>query len=417
VLTLDVPSTAGATVPGPCGSNVNAVEGLVDLNWFQTEITSAMSTLTGVSPQAFPVFLIYNTAMVIPGGVVALGFHSVVTSNIQTYAVADYQTVDLGSGGPTDVTALAHEAVEWANDPFGDNLAPTWGYVGQDQGVCLSNLEVADPLTDVAAQPVAVGSTTYHLPDAAFTSWFFRESPSNAAGGAYSFFGSFTQPSDASVCPAQPVSVTATAGDGKLTVSWTEPSGTAPIDSYVVLLFPHQDNVDVTTLLTNPGTTNLQAVTSATASSGMTSTSISGLTNGTAYDAVVVARSVNGLSIGSCVPLFVALAQTSSADDCSTPSFTATATPASSDTTSGSSGGTGQSGGGSPTPNPSPNPSATTLTSTSAAPAAPATGSPSSSGSAPLAFTGANDTLLLVSMGALFFVIGALGRRRLTARR
>ena len=36
---------------------------------------------------------------------------------------------------------------------------------------------------------------TYHLQDAAFLSWFARQSPSIGYGGRYTFLGTFTTPS------------------------------------------------------------------------------------------------------------------------------------------------------------------------------------------------------------------------------
>lgn len=404
-LTLDVPAIDGFASPLGCGSNPGAMEGAVVQSWLQSEITAAMPSITGVSPGVFPIFLLYDTVMVESGGVSG-GFHAVVPSNIQTYAVADYQEIDLGIPGASDVTGVTHEAVEWADDPFADNLAPTWGYVGQVSG-CDSLLEVADPLSDLQAQAVTVGSVTYHVPDAAFVPWFFRQNPSPASGGAYSLFHTFTQTSDPSVCPAQPVSVKTSPGAGQLTVSWSEPSATSPIASFDVLLFKHQDGVDVTTVLSTSDSP-LPAAASTTVPSSATSATVSGLANGTAYDVVVVALSTNHADTGLCLPLFVALAQTSTADDCSTSSFAVTATPGSGTTTTGSSGGSTQSSGA--------NPSATqaSLSSNPSSPS-PAT-SPAGSGSQ-LAFTGAQDVLLLLSVGTVLIMIGAFGRRRSTARR
>jgi hypothetical protein len=404
-LTVDVPATDGFAAPVGCGANPNALEGVVNQDWLDSQITSAMPTIAGVSPGVLPIFLLYDTLMLFPGGV-AGGYHTMLPSNMQTYAVANYQETDLDFAPSTDVNALTHEAVEWANDPFGNNIVPTWGYIGQETG-CDSSLEVADPLSNLPPHSVAIGSDTYHVPDAAFVPWFFRQSPSPASGGAYSLFGTFAQPSNASVCPAQPVSVKAAPGDGKLTVSWNEPSETATIKSFEVLLFHHQAGVDVTTWLTN-SSSPLPVDASAAAPSNATSAAITGLTNGTAYDVVVVALSSSKAAEGGfCNPLFVALGQTST-DDCSTPSFALTATPAASAATTTST--TTASTQGSA---PSSSPAQATLSSSPTSSAATSSGSSGSQ----LAVTGAAYTLLVLALGVLLTVIGAFGRGRSRARR
>jgi hypothetical protein len=404
-LTLDVPSTEGFAAPVGCGTNPNAMEGAVNQDWLDSQITSALPTIAGVSPAVFPIFLLYNTLMVFPGGI-AGGYHTVLPSNMQTYAVANFQKTDLDFAPSSDVDALAHETVEWASDPFDDNVVPTWGYIGQVSG-CYSLLEAADPLSDLPPHQITIGSVTYHVPDAAFVPWFFRQSPSPASGGAYSLFGTFVHPSDPSVCPAQPVSVKAAPGDSQLTVSWNEPSGTATIDSFEVLLFHHQDGVDVTTSLTN-SSSPLPASGSASAPSKATSASITGLANGTAYDVVVVALSASKAAAGGfCNPLVVALGQTSTNDDCSTPSFAVRATPGASATTTSSTGGSSQAGA------PSSSPSQAVL---SSSPTSPAATSSAPSGSQ-LALTGAEYTLVLLALGALLTAIGAFGRERSRARR
>ena len=61
------------------------------------------------------------------------------------------------------------------------------------QPVCArSDLEVADPLEDgiYIAVSTAGTSTVYLLADAAFLSWFARESPNRTSeGGRYTFMG------------------------------------------------------------------------------------------------------------------------------------------------------------------------------------------------------------------------------------
>jgi hypothetical protein len=405
-LTLDVPLADGSAVPFDCGANPNAIEGEVDEDWLDTQITAAMPTLAGVSPGVVPIFLLYNTFMSLAGGLgIAGGYHTVLPSNLQTYAVADYQEIGLPFAS-FDVNAMAHEMVEWATDPFVDNIVPTWGHIGQDSG-CLSILEAADPLSDLTPHLVTIGSAIYHVPDAAFVPWFFRESPSPASGGAYSLFGAFVQPSDPSACPAQPVSVKASPGDGQLTVSWTEPSKTQTIDSFEVLLFHHHDGVDVTAWLATSNAP-LPAAVAAKAPSNATSATITGLANATTYDVVVVALSTGGF----CNPLVLALGDNSPADDCSTPSFAVTATPTASATTTTTT--TPANSASTQGSAPSSSPAQATLSSSPTSSAA--TSSSAGSGSQ-LALTGAEYSLLLLVLGVLLTIIGAFGRGRIRARR
>ena len=389
-LVLSVPANDGVAGPLPCGTNPSAVEGIVSLSWLDAQLLAAMSTMNGVSPGVLPIFVLYDTVMIAGTGV-AGGFHAVASSNLQTYVVADYQLAHLGgvANPPTDVAAVAHEVAEWADNPFGDNQVPTWGYVGQDRnadgtGLCQSDLEVADPLTDKLFQSITTGPTTYHVPDLAFASWFFRQSPSPAQNGAYTFYGGLTSSSDATVCPAQPVSVTATAGDGEVSLAWTEPATTSPIDSYVVLYQAESGD-----------TTVASQVIPTPANSGV----VTGLNNGTTYDFVVGARSLNGSGEGACP---TALNLGGSDYDCSTFSNLVSATPVAKATTTATASST-----------PSSTPGAIVSSPTSAT-TSNAAAIPVSASSSQLAFTGVNRGLLfIVALGGVLAVSGMETRRRL----
>jgi hypothetical protein len=91
---------------------------------------------------------------------------------------------------------------------------------------------------------------------------------------------SVTNAGGAPTSPAAPTSVTATAGNGQATVSWTAPAnGGSTITSYTVTPFI--------------GTT-AQATTTVTGSPPATSTTVTGLTNGTAYTFTVTATNAIG---------------------------------------------------------------------------------------------------------------------------
>jgi hypothetical protein len=113
--------------------------------------------------------------------------------------------LDAGTASPYDIGAyvLSHEILEWAADPFDhgsliqgqasflSNTAPAWSspYFG-DSSICTTPLEVADTLEDGPA--LAAPSSRYLLANAAFLSWFARQSPSTAIGGLYDLGGIFS---------------------------------------------------------------------------------------------------------------------------------------------------------------------------------------------------------------------------------
>jgi len=284
-LTLHVPANDGTSVSDSCGNNPQALFGGVDQSWLDNQLQSTMSTLAGVSPSTFPIFLMYNTVLCDSNSCGILGYHATVQANVQTYAVADYQLADLAgvTNPPSDVSVLSHEVGDWMDDPFGSNTVPTWGYVGQDlnsdgTGSCQPNLEVADPLTGATLEQLQEGSTLYHVQDLAFTSWFFRESPSLAQNGTYSFYRELPTPSDGTVCPAQPVSVTASPGDGRATVSWSLPARSSRVDGYAICSYLSPSaNFDVS----NPCPSD-SAIESDFSSTATTET-VTGLNDGISY--------------------------------------------------------------------------------------------------------------------------------------
>ena len=393
--TLDVPAQQGSTSTVSCGTNPNAPLGFVSLTWFDSQLQQVMASINTISPSVFPVFVLYDTVLQIgSGAAVAGGYHAVVTPTLQTYAVADYQLADLvgAENPPTDIYTLAHEMAEWMDNPLEVNFVPTWGYVGQDlnpdgTGRCQDNLEVADPLDGKPAQPVTVGSSTYHVPDLAFASWFFRQTPSTGLNGTYSLFGTLTGASSATVCPAQPVSVKAMPGHGEASVTWTEPSATSPIDSFVVLYQAETDQAP------------LQSTTFDASAQGGT---LPGLTNGTTYDVVVVARSRNAGGHGEC-PTELDLG--GSGYDCSTFSNDLTVTPMAKPETTTTTAATTTGPGGA---------QAVTASAATANTATPGPSAHAGNGSPQLAFTGAGRGIFLFGgVGVLFAVMGGGARRRL----
>jgi hypothetical protein len=86
-----------------------------------------------------------------------------------------------------------------ANDPSGVNsVNPAWGNIGQVGG-CQGNFEVGDPLSGTLAPAVSLNGFTYDFQELAFFSWFYRDSPSQGAGGKFSSNGTFS--GSAQPCP------------------------------------------------------------------------------------------------------------------------------------------------------------------------------------------------------------------------
>src|SRR5258708_28261951 len=140
---ISVSKRFGKTVAGPC-----ARIGEVDINFFDAQAQSLLTTL-GVPATSFPLFLDYNTFLTSNKSCCILGYHSATSGN-QTYAFAAYRHPGIfTAAGIRDIHALSHEVGEWMDDPFGNNIVPAWGNVGQVSG-CQNNLEGGAPVTGIA---------------------------------------------------------------------------------------------------------------------------------------------------------------------------------------------------------------------------------------------------------------------------
>ncbi len=134
----------------------------------------------------------------------ALGFHDAYTvagrngrSRLQTYIFTSW--LDPAKVNPlfADVSTFNHELLEWMNDPFVNNIVPTWAYppASDPRSTCSGNpfLEVGDPqgngptFDDFPTITVTLSGVTYHLQQLVLLQWFTGEAPSSAFGGWYSF--------------------------------------------------------------------------------------------------------------------------------------------------------------------------------------------------------------------------------------
>jgi hypothetical protein len=211
-VTLHVPAAQGITAFDPA---TNRTQGIVGGDWFWHQILGLLNSMH-ISPTTLPVFVPYNTYVTDQNPNDCLnppycsyydGYHDAALSNnnphaINTFIMASY--TDAGTASPYDYGAevLSHELLEWSADPFAQlrlqgqaafrsNTAPAWSSPYYFDGYCTTPLEVADTL-EGGPSLVAASAPRYLLADAAFLSWFARQSPSTAIGGLYDLGGIFS---------------------------------------------------------------------------------------------------------------------------------------------------------------------------------------------------------------------------------
>jgi hypothetical protein len=171
-------------------------------------------------------------------------------------------------GSPTGVSASAGDAtatVSWTAPA--DGGSPITGYT-----------VTSDPGGLMATTLGATSTTVTGLSDG--TTYTFTVTATNAIGTSGPSAPSNPVTPAAPTVPGAPTSVTATAGNAQASVQWTAPAsnGGSPILSYTV-------------------TSNPAGGTASTL--GATSTTVTGLTNGTSYTFTVIATNAIGPSAGS----------------------------------------------------------------------------------------------------------------------
>ena len=141
-----------------------------------------------------------------------LGFHEYIFDPSVTpvprwiYAFASWISPGIFGGGFNDVTALSHETSEALNDPFGNNIVPTWQFPGIP-GFCQANLETGDPVEVLSSATVPIVTREgnevfqYHPQTEALLQWFEIGNPSTAIGGAFSYPNTAALPTAATPCP------------------------------------------------------------------------------------------------------------------------------------------------------------------------------------------------------------------------
>lgn len=144
---------------GKRGSEFGVEAGLVDINWFDAQLPSIISRL-GITPNTFPIFLVYDVYLTQSGQCCIGGYHSSEGNigNLQSYAEAGY--VDKVGAFSQDVSALSHEIGEWVDDPL------TVNYNGNNTPCGI--LEVGDPLegnSNYGAYHYTLNGFQYNLQD------------------------------------------------------------------------------------------------------------------------------------------------------------------------------------------------------------------------------------------------------------
>ena len=147
-----------------------------------------------IDPDELPIFVTGNVTADF-----ALGYHDAYAidtkkgSVLQTLIYTSWLDPNLVPDIIADVSTFNHELAEWLNDPYVNNIVPTWRY--PNISLCSDNpfLEVGDPegngpnYHDFPTVPIVLNGTTYHLQDIVMLQWFAGESPSTAQNGWYDF--------------------------------------------------------------------------------------------------------------------------------------------------------------------------------------------------------------------------------------
>lgn len=187
---------------------------VLDFNQAVNDINGGQFTTSGLNYHLYPNTFLFSVIDE-KGDTIccALGFHEYIfdpTTNPESrwlYAYASWISPGTFPAGFLDVTALSHETSEAFNDPFGNNIVPTWQYPGQP-GNCQANLETGDPIEGLANRSVPIvmrvhddETYTFHPQNEALLQWFEIGNPSNAIGGAFSYPDTTVLTTTATPCP------------------------------------------------------------------------------------------------------------------------------------------------------------------------------------------------------------------------
>jgi len=201
-VTIEVPVGSSVVFQAPDGN----LFALIDINFIDSQLNT-LSQTEPINVNAIPIFLTRNAvygefAQQQPVSCCVGGFHTAFEANqignktfVQTFAFAtslDSDISDFLFGDPTifaDVFALTHEIGETLNDPFVNNITPSYQLPGAPSGTCQNDLEVGDLIENLPnpSQPITLNGFTYHPQTLGLLQWFEGINPSDAFNGDYSF--------------------------------------------------------------------------------------------------------------------------------------------------------------------------------------------------------------------------------------
>lgn len=192
---------------------------LVDIDFLSSQ-TESILLAANVTPEQLPI-MVWGTVVSDP----AFAWHGATSINggpLQTFIGTSYKSQVFFGGTSPDVSSLAHEVIEWLDDPFTDNFTPGWndGFES-DSEQCDSRaragdlLETADPAEAFDESVVALpgGAFTYHVVEGFFIDFYTRSNHSRSVNGQYSMFeigaqyGVQTEPSSPCVGHIEPTNV------------------------------------------------------------------------------------------------------------------------------------------------------------------------------------------------------------------
>ena len=289
-MTTVVLKSASATAPAaPTGVSATAGNGTATVSWTAPSNGGSPTTSYTITPF---IGSAAQTATTITGSPPATSTTITGLTNGTTYTFTVTATNAIGTGpastasnavtptaptapaAPTGVSATAGNGtatVSWTAPSNGGS--PTTSYT-----ITPFIGSAAQTATTITGSPPATSTTITGLTNG--TTYTFTVTATNAIGTGPASTASNAVTPTAPTAPAAPTGVSATAGNGTATVSWTAPSnGGSPTTSYTITPFIGSAAQTATTITGSPPAT---------------STTITGLTNGTTYTFTVTATNAIG---------------------------------------------------------------------------------------------------------------------------
>lgn len=194
---------------------------LMDINFINSQLFTLLQT-ENVDVHELSILLTRNTVYgeFQNGQAVSCcigGFHSALATNqvknnifVQVFSFATSLDTNVSSaifddpGTFADVNPLSHEIIEAVDDPFGNNITPSYQIPNTPPGTCQNNLEIGDVTENFSPDylPITLHGFTYHPQSMGLLQWFEGITPSNAIGGAYSYPDTTLLTAPFTPCPA-----------------------------------------------------------------------------------------------------------------------------------------------------------------------------------------------------------------------